>query len=689
MMEQALEKHRAGDLAGAAADYRAILTETPDNDEAHHFLGLILLDQGDLNGALDEVEKALELKPDVATYYATLGSIRHAQGDPAAARANLAQALELNPNLPEGHNTLGFLELTLGDLEAAEKALNTALRLDPDSPRVQVNMGQVRLAQGQLDDAVTAFQRVLSMDPNNLPARTSLGEALLRKGAYATAEEAFRSALKQRPGIAGWQVGLARALLAQNRLAEGREICTEVLTAMPDNPQARATAGEVSLALNHLVDAVEHLKQSLLKRPGHRPTIELLGDALRATGELEQAAQCYSAAGTPDAQVKALALKMDSGDLAGARSGLEALLRDDPANATVALVLADAQEEPVAAVSVLETFVASAAEDHPQRDAVLLAPAAAALEAQDPDRVLEALDAINTTGLTDPQAAQSRELWGRAMDLQGNYREAAKAFQAVTRQLNVEQLALPLDDAPAAAEAPDDDGHEPPVFLLGLPGSGARWLASVLRQIPALDVLEDRFSEPGERRDLLDSNVAKRLGKRPAESHHRLERRAYWRAAERQRRPLEGRVLAVDALPLAQCRLDSLRAFFPGSRVLLAHRHPADELLHARTWGWREGLLSLETLLEFYERVLAGSGIEVIAVDVDQVIEGVRLETTLAPLAAAYTIDLAGLDRAAAAGRDHFNRQHYPAGHWQNYRENLALHGPQLTALADQLGYKP
>ncbi|MFK7956965.1 MAG: tetratricopeptide repeat protein [Lysobacterales bacterium] len=688
-INSAIELHRAGDSQAAEKAYRAILNDQPEHFEALHFLGLIRQEAGDLNEALDLVEKAIELKPEAATYHATLGSIRFAQGDIPSARANYEQALSLNPNLRQGHNTLGYLQLQMGEPALAEKTFNTALRVEPESHQVYANLGQAALAQGRADDAVSFAQQALALDGQSLPARSTLADGLLAQGAFAIAEQAYRTCLQERAGVPAWVAGLADSLLAQQRADEARSVLHEALAEQPDQPQLRAAAGRAALALKHWHDAAEHFKQALLLRPGHPANIEGLGDALWGKGELAQAKQCFDAAASA---VKSLRIRAELGDKAGALADLKVLLQKTPENAEAALAMSNIQSALGDHCGALATVLASFQQpstDVATRNQLSLAAAKWSLDTGNPTQVDTVLAHFTPSEASDFDAAHARELAARALDMRGDYAGAAIQFQAVTQELTVSPLAMPTAEAPPALNSPIDDGREPPVVLTGVPGSGVDLLANILNRSDDFDVLFDRVTTPGERRDFLDSSAAGRQGKRTPEEHHRLERRAYWNAAERQRQHIQGRVLAVDYVPMTQLRAKALSGFLPGASVILAIRHPGDLLLHARSLGWRAGLVSADTIVNVYRSVLDCPNLNVYLVNPGALFDpnvnpDELLATDLSALLEQYEITLSGL---SVPSSEQFLHHHLANGHYQNYDQNLALSGPALNDLAVTLGF--
>src|SRR5690606_37793929 len=63
LVQAAVESHRAGDVAAAEVQYRRALAADPEHPEAHHNLGIILLQRGDADAGFAHVETALANDP--------------------------------------------------------------------------------------------------------------------------------------------------------------------------------------------------------------------------------------------------------------------------------------------------------------------------------------------------------------------------------------------------------------------------------------------------------------------------------------------------------------------------------------------------------------------------------------------------------------------------------------------------
>ncbi|MEQ9360411.1 MAG: tetratricopeptide repeat protein, partial [Rhodospirillales bacterium] len=86
-LEQALARHQAGDVTGAAAMYRLFLAANPGHGDAVHLLGVALMQGGDLAAARDMLEQAVAIDGSKAAWWNNLGLVRYYVEDFPAARA--------------------------------------------------------------------------------------------------------------------------------------------------------------------------------------------------------------------------------------------------------------------------------------------------------------------------------------------------------------------------------------------------------------------------------------------------------------------------------------------------------------------------------------------------------------------------------------------------------------------------
>lgn len=131
LVDEGLQLHVEGDLAGAAARYRAATALDPGNKLAHYNLGLIHQLRGRPEEAMVEYRITLELDGRYAPALYNLGVVLAADGDTDGAMALYTRAIEVDDTLADAHFNLGLLLLADGDEVRGNEAIERALELDP------------------------------------------------------------------------------------------------------------------------------------------------------------------------------------------------------------------------------------------------------------------------------------------------------------------------------------------------------------------------------------------------------------------------------------------------------------------------------------------------------------------------------------------------------------------------------
>jgi len=126
---------RAGDIEGAAEQFRKSIDLNPENAESYNYLGYMWADKGiKLNEALDYIKKALEFEPDNGAYVDSLGWIYFKQGKYEDA---LQQLLRAN-----------------------------SLMKEPD-PAILDHIAEVYMRLGKKNDALQQWKKANELDPTN------------------------------------------------------------------------------------------------------------------------------------------------------------------------------------------------------------------------------------------------------------------------------------------------------------------------------------------------------------------------------------------------------------------------------------------------------------------------------------------------------------------------------------------
>ncbi len=267
-LQAAMELHRAGDLSRAEALYRQVLTQSPDQPDALHLLGLIA----------------------------------HQQGRPDVALELIGRAIRLKGAEPGYHGNLGLVYQALGRFDEAAASHRRALALAPAFAEAHCNLGYVLVRQGHAAEAVEACRRALALRPDLAPARYNLALAFDALGESALAEAQCRKALAGSPGNAELHFLLGLSCQKQGRFDEAFACFERALALRPDHAGAHCLLGVEWMRRSRLDDAILALEQALALEPAHAEACYFLGYARLQQGRHEEARE---------ALLKALTLRPD------------------------------------------------------------------------------------------------------------------------------------------------------------------------------------------------------------------------------------------------------------------------------------------------------------------------------------------------------------------------------------------
>ena len=115
-VQKALALQKSGKSDEAAALYRAVLKDDPENADAWHLLGLVAGERRQPEEALKLIRKALSLRPESPFFHHNLAGFLGQTGDLEAARSHFRKAIELKPDYAEAYyNFSGNQKFKAGD----------------------------------------------------------------------------------------------------------------------------------------------------------------------------------------------------------------------------------------------------------------------------------------------------------------------------------------------------------------------------------------------------------------------------------------------------------------------------------------------------------------------------------------------------------------------------------------------
>lgn len=291
----------------------AALALKPDSAAALALRGLMLRDSGELDGARKALDQALRADPSNVKALGARAALFLDIGDEAGAAGDIGRLRALNPRDLEGVYLASWLHVSRGEVEAARDLLNetAALLQDIDESRLE-RLPQVRLLFGIVN---------------------------FLNHEYEQAVEQFTTFLSRFPRHSG-----ARRYLAAAYLGSGdwdnviRTLEPEPGAPSLDDPASLALLGEAMRARGDHDDAARYYARALEIAPEQAGFALGLSASRFAAGKVDEGIAALEALTRDmpdflDARIELIGMYVDAGRHDAAQVAASALLRDEPDNA--------------------------------------------------------------------------------------------------------------------------------------------------------------------------------------------------------------------------------------------------------------------------------------------------------------------------------------------------------------------
>lgn len=311
LLHEAQRLHVAGDVPGAETIYRQVLDRNPENPDALHGLGTILLRRGQPKAALGLLERSLNGGPVPAQFYVNLAVTLEELGRVRKSVQTLRRGLSQIPQDAFLHQSLGVFLHNRGRIKEALRNLRKAARLNPALPRIQLMLGDLLLKMGEHETALGHYRKHLEANPDDRAVQSrsayllgklgrhqelldilmplyeagtddpdihnNIGSALVQMGRLSEAEKFILRAFELDPARWEFNTNLAGLHMAHERIDAAVEVFKRLKARDPGNPQpgtdlacAYMRQGEEDLAL-------AELESVLAAHPDHDPAWVALG----------------------------------------------------------------------------------------------------------------------------------------------------------------------------------------------------------------------------------------------------------------------------------------------------------------------------------------------------------------------------------------------------------------------------
>lgn len=300
LVQDAMQKQKQGDLAGAVTGYRQFLKLHPEATPIHINLGVALAGLGQYEEAISEYKIALKQSPsqpaarlNLALAYYKMGRISDAsielirvhREEPANTQAVLLLAdcdLRMGKN-PETIHLLEPLSKTDPDDLAVAYMLGTALLRNKqreegaavidrilrngDSAQAHLLMGMTKFEAMEYPQAIVDLTKAAEIDPTLPDVYSYLGQAQMASGDMQAARASFEKELTRNPNDFESNVRLAVLLKEDGNYERAHKLLDRALLVRPDDAAALYQVGATYLAAGDLNRACNALESVVKEYP--------------------------------------------------------------------------------------------------------------------------------------------------------------------------------------------------------------------------------------------------------------------------------------------------------------------------------------------------------------------------------------------------------------------------------------
>jgi tetratricopeptide (TPR) repeat protein len=245
LLQDALDMHRRGAIADAAARYSQILKLEPKNVDALCLLGLACGELKRFAEAVDLLRKAVKLAPKHAPAHNFLGAALKEIGRTDEALASFNRAISHRADFIDAYVNRADLLMTLNRWGEAVETYDRALAVRPDFFQGWCNRGVALERMARLEDAVASYNRAIALRPDLTAAHANRGNALAGLARHQEAVDSFDRALASKPDFAELHLNRGNSLARLARREEALVSYDRALAIRSDMAEAEFGRGIV------------------------------------------------------------------------------------------------------------------------------------------------------------------------------------------------------------------------------------------------------------------------------------------------------------------------------------------------------------------------------------------------------------------------------------------------------------
>ena len=223
--------------------------------------------------ALRNCDRAIAVNPDDPEAYHARGNVllRLRRYDDAV--ASFDKAIELKPDYPQPYNSRGNALQAQRRFEEAVESYETAIALKADYATAYSNRGNALQSLKRFENAIESYGEAIILRPDYGDAYNNCGVALKSLGRFDEALQNFETAIALLPARAGLHNNRGNALLGLKRFEEAIESYDTAIALSPHYPDAYDNRGVALKELKRFDEAMESFGKALALKQDHHEAI--------------------------------------------------------------------------------------------------------------------------------------------------------------------------------------------------------------------------------------------------------------------------------------------------------------------------------------------------------------------------------------------------------------------------------
>lgn len=233
-----------------------------------------------------------------------------------------------------------------GEYDKAEIEYSNVLLLEAMNPEAIAKLGQIYFEQTRIGRVYPYLSKAKELQPDNLDVRVQLGMFLVGVGRPKDAREEANFVLARRPSDAEAPLFLADSVQAESDIVMVRGKLNELPAAVQNTAPVLTALGFLEMRQQRIKEALALYEKALQHTPSFVPALLGRANAQLVSGDLKGAEESFKAAAMAaparsPRRLQYVKFKLQTGDLAGARTFLEGITASTPDLLAAWVMLAD------------------------------------------------------------------------------------------------------------------------------------------------------------------------------------------------------------------------------------------------------------------------------------------------------------------------------------------------------------